>query len=77
MENVSEMLKLIEKIKSHSRPPIDNSDPYFKRYPWQKLGGVSSNAFMSWCWYRDDVILEYAAKEDILYALDEFERSNI
>lgn len=76
MENVNELLELIQKIKSHSEPPRDKNDPYYQRYPWNKFGGVSSGICMCWCWYRDDVIFEKATKEDILFALNEFEKQS-
>ena len=68
-----ELLNLIHQIKSHKEPPEDKSDIYNLRYPWQKFGGVSSGIYMVWFWYRDEVILEKATKEDIIFALKEFE----
>lgn len=76
MENINELLELIQKIKSHSEPPMDKNDLYYQRYPWNKFGGISSGICMCWCWYRDDVILEKATKEDILFALNEFEKQS-
>ena len=55
----------IKFIKSFDKPPWDEKDIYWQRYPWQKFGSVSSGICMVWCWYRDDVILKKCTDEDI------------
>ena len=72
-EDEQELLDMIHKIKKHETPPKREDDPYDLRYPWQKLGGVSSGICMAWCWYWDTVILEKATKEDLIAALSEYD----
>lgn len=69
-----ELLILIHKIKEYDTPPYDDNDPYYLKYPWQKFGGVSSGICMAWHWYKDEVILEKATKEDIILALSELNK---
>ena len=57
--------KRIDYIKSFDKPPWDENDIYWHRYPWQKFGCVSSGICMAWYWYRDDVILKNCIDEDI------------
>lgn len=68
-----ELLEMIHKIKSRREPPYKEDDPYYLRYPWTKLGAVSSGVCMAWGWYWDTVILEEATKDDLLAALTEYE----
>ncbi len=68
-----ELLNMIHEIKKHQEPPYREDDPYNHRYPWQKLGAVSSGICMAWGWYWDTVILENATKDDLLAALTEYE----
>lgn len=70
-----EMIELVHKIKRNKEPPWRDDDIYWMRKPWQKFGGVSSGICMKWCWFRDDVILKQATKEDMLLALDEIDES--
>lgn len=74
-ENAAELLSLIHRIKGHKEPPYEKSDLYNMRDPWPKFGGIYAGIWMGWCWYRDDVILKQATKDDILFALQQFEDS--
>lgn len=69
---VQELIDLIHEIKRHKEPPYREDDPYCMRYPWQKLGSVSSGICMAWWWYWDNVILEKATKDDLLAAIAEY-----
>lgn len=64
-----EMVNMLHKIKQHKEPPWHDDDIYWMREPWQKFGGVSSGICMKWCWFRDDVILKRATREDMLLAI--------
>lgn len=69
---MSEMLELIRKIKSHSEPPRVAGDAFNTRHPWDKFGGVSSGICQGWFWFRDEVILSRITLDDALAALNEF-----
>ena len=68
-ENVKlyDMLETIHEIKSYKEPPYDKNDPYYTRYPWCKMGGVSSGICEKWYWFPDDMILNnFSGKEEEL-----------
>lgn len=73
---MSEMLDLIHKIKSHSEPPKVDGDAFNTRHPWDKFGGVSSGICQGWFWFRDEVILSRITLDDALAALEEFNKGN-
>ena len=64
---------LLRKIKSYSHPPKREDDFYNHRKPWSKLGAVSSEISMGWYWFKDEVIMEKATREDLMLALSELE----
>lgn len=64
---------LLRKIKSYSHPPKREDDFYNHRKPWSKLGVVSSEIGMGWYWFKDEVIMEKATREDLMLALSELE----
>lgn len=72
-----DLLSLIHQIKMHKEPPYIKDDLYNLREPWQRFGSVYAGIWMGWMWYRDDVILQKATKEDMLLALNEFEKEKI
>ena len=73
MDERTEMLELIHKIKSYKEPPWDKHDAYWQRDPWRKFGCVSSGICMCWCWYRDEVIMRNADANDVAEALRQLE----
>ena len=71
------LLDMIHEIKKYKAPPDRKGDPYNLRYPWQKLGGVSSGISMVWCWYWDGVILNNTQEIDLLRALTELKAEEL
>jgi len=65
-----ERLKIIWQIKAYKEPPFLDSDIYYTRLPWAHIGGLGSFA-MSWCWFRDEVILAKATDDELVEALKE------
>ena len=64
METIENMLK---EIKSHRTPPYLESDPYYFREPWRKLGSY----FDGYGWFSDNYILSCASEKDIEMAYNE------
>ena len=65
-----EKLALIREIKSYKNPPFLDSDIYYLRLPWAHIGGLGSFT-MSWCWFRDEVILAKATDDELINAAEE------
>jgi hypothetical protein len=61
--NIMSREEMIEKILK-SKPPYDKSDIYYTRDNWSRYGGISSGAYVCWCWFKsvrelpDDELLE-------------------
>ena len=64
MENIEKMLK---EIKLHRTPPYLESDPYYCREPWRKLGAY----FDGYGWFSDEYIFSRATEKDVEMAYNE------
>ena len=67
MADISKLEQMLKEIKSHRTPPEKENDPYFCRYPWNKLGAY----FDGYGWFKNEIIISQATEKDIQIAYDE------